>query len=146
MKEPLRKIQTFGNLLYSKIEKKIEPGEKNYLDKIVSSSHRMQTLIEDVLTRVEPAARQRGVHFEKEIQPVTVEVVEDDLTMLMDNLLVNAVNYSYENGVVHVSCCGQASGETLIMVRDQGIGIPKEKLPRIFDDYYRTEEAVQHNR
>ncbi len=50
LKEPLRKIQTFGNLLYSKIEKKIEPGEKNYLDKIVTSSHRMQTLIEDVLT------------------------------------------------------------------------------------------------
>ena len=28
----------------------------------------------------------------------------------------------------------------------EGIGIPREKLPRIFDDYYRTEEAVQHNR
>ncbi|MBT1695739.1 PAS domain-containing protein [Fulvivirgaceae bacterium PWU4] len=50
LKEPLRKIQTFGNLLYSKIENKMEPAEKNYLDKIVNSSHRMQTLIEDVLT------------------------------------------------------------------------------------------------
>lgn len=50
LKEPLRKIQTFGNLLYSKIENKLDNNEKNYLDKIVNSSHRMQVLIEDVLT------------------------------------------------------------------------------------------------
>jgi signal transduction histidine kinase len=104
------------------------------------------TLIEDALTRAEPAARQRGVRFEKEIQPVTVQAVEDHLTMLVDNLLVNAVNYSYENGVVRITCRGQQPGEALMVIRDQGIGIPREKLPRIFDDYYRTEEAVQHNR
>ncbi len=50
LKEPLRKIQTFGNLLYSKVERKLEDHEKNYLDKIVTASHRMQILIEDVLT------------------------------------------------------------------------------------------------
>ncbi|MBT1702400.1 chemotaxis protein CheB [Chryseosolibacter indicus] len=50
LKEPLRKIQTFGNLLYSKVENKLETNEKNYLDKIVNASNRMQVLIEDVLT------------------------------------------------------------------------------------------------
>jgi signal transduction histidine kinase len=105
----------------------------------------LETLIEDVITRVEPAARQRGIRFEKQIQPVTVQAVEDHLTMLVDNLVLNAVTYSYENGVVNVTCRTQSSGETLLIVRDQGIGIPREKLPRIFDDYYRTEEAVQHN-
>lgn len=50
LKEPLRKIQTFGNFLSSKIENKLEPIEKGYLDKIVNASNRMQLLIEDVLT------------------------------------------------------------------------------------------------
>jgi two-component system CheB/CheR fusion protein len=50
LKEPLRKIQTFGNILSSKIESKLEPQEKNYLDKIINASNRMQVLIEDVLT------------------------------------------------------------------------------------------------
>jgi signal transduction histidine kinase len=103
-------------------------------------------LIEEVITRIEPAARQRGIGFEKDVQPVTVHAVEDHLTMLVDNLVVNAVNYSFDRGVVQVTCRGQDSGDTIFVVRDQGIGIPKDKLPRIFDDYYRTEEAVQHNR
>jgi signal transduction histidine kinase len=103
-------------------------------------------LIEEAVTRIEPAARQRSVRIKKDLQPVTVQGVEDHLTMLVDNLLVNAVNYSYDNGVVTITCTGQNSGQAVMIVRDQGIGIPREKLPRIFDDYYRTEEAVQHNR
>ncbi len=103
-------------------------------------------LIEEATLRIEPTARQRFVRIEKEIHPVTVQAVEDHLTMLVDNLLVNAVNYSHDHGVVQVACQPRNSGEVLIVIRDQGIGIPKEKLPRIFDDYYRTEEAVQHNR
>ncbi|MFD0998559.1 chemotaxis protein CheB [Ohtaekwangia kribbensis] len=50
LKEPLRKIQAFGNILQSKIEDKLSESELNYLTKIVSASTRMQTLIEDVLT------------------------------------------------------------------------------------------------
>jgi two-component system CheB/CheR fusion protein len=50
LKEPLRKIQAFGNILEDKIKNKIDPQEKNYLDKIIKASARMQNLIEDVLT------------------------------------------------------------------------------------------------
>jgi two-component system CheB/CheR fusion protein len=76
LKEPLRKIQTFGNLLYSKIEKKIEPGEKNYLDKIVNSSHRMQTLIEDVLTLSKLS--NRDIPFVKtDVEGIVKHIVDD---------------------------------------------------------------------
>ena len=112
-------------------------------------SHRqlkLGALLEDTLTRVDPAARQRGIHIEKAIEPVLVDAVEDHLTMLLDNLVVNAVNYSYDRGVVSVACRAQNTGQATVVVRDHGIGIHKEKLPRIFDDYYRTDEAVQHNR
>jgi two-component system CheB/CheR fusion protein len=50
LKEPLRKIQTFGNLLMSKTREKLEKEEVRQLDKIITSSNRMQKLIEDVLT------------------------------------------------------------------------------------------------
>ena len=50
LKEPLRKIQAFGNVLHSRIKNKLEDGEVGYLTKIINASGRMQTLIEDVLT------------------------------------------------------------------------------------------------
>lgn len=50
LKEPLRKIQAFGNLLNARVDGKLDDSEKRYLDKIINSSNRMQTLVEDVLT------------------------------------------------------------------------------------------------
>jgi two-component system CheB/CheR fusion protein len=50
LKEPLRKIQTFGNLLNTRARDKFEGVELGYLQKIIKSSERMQSLIEDVLT------------------------------------------------------------------------------------------------
>lgn len=50
LKEPLRKIQAFGNILQSKTQDKLNGAEMNYLQKMILASGRMQTLIEDVLT------------------------------------------------------------------------------------------------
>ncbi|MBT4818136.1 MAG: HAMP domain-containing histidine kinase, partial [Lentisphaerae bacterium] len=79
--------------------------------------------------------------------PIRIRAVEDHLKMLFINLLTNAVNYSYGGGTVTLSC-RPASCTTglLVAVRDHGIGIHPDKLPRVFDEYYRTDEAVQHCR
>jgi two-component system CheB/CheR fusion protein len=50
LKEPLRKIQAFGNLLQSKINGKLSETETGYFDKMINASNRMQYLIDDVLT------------------------------------------------------------------------------------------------
>jgi signal transduction histidine kinase len=102
--------------------------------------------IGDVIARVEPTARQRGIRIEQHLESVTLNAVPDHLTMLLDNLVVNAVSYSHDQGVVRVTCRPMPPGAAEVVVRDHGIGIPPEKLHRIFEDYYRTEEAVRHNR
>lgn len=50
LKEPLRKIQAYGNLFKEKVKEKLEVSESNYLEKVISSAHRMQALIDDILT------------------------------------------------------------------------------------------------
>lgn len=76
LKEPLRKIQTFGNLLYAKIGTKLEPHEKNYLDKILNSSHRMQVLIEDVLT-LSKLSNTAIPYSKTDLKAVIQHIVED---------------------------------------------------------------------
>lgn len=106
----------------------------------------LASAIEDVIGRLEPTARQRGIRIEKQVEPVFITAVADHVIMLLDNLLENAVNYSHDGDVVQVTAKPAAPGQAEIVVRDHGIGIPPDKLPRIFEDYYRTDEAVQHNR
>jgi signal transduction histidine kinase len=106
----------------------------------------LAALIEASIASIEPAARQRSIRFVKELVPVTVQAVPDHLRMLIDNVVVNAVNYSHHGGEVGVVCRPLGRDAATVVIRDWGIGIPAEKLPRIFEDYYRTEEAARHNR
>jgi signal transduction histidine kinase len=98
------------------------------------------------IARVQPAAGLRGISIKAELEPVVIAAVEDHLRMLFDNLLTNAVHYSHDGGAVEVTCRRQAEGMAQVVIRDHGIGIPAEKLPHIFEEFYRTREAVRHNK
>lgn len=50
LKEPLRKIQAFGNILKEKVKEKLDQSEYKYIEKMINSSNRMQTLVDDILT------------------------------------------------------------------------------------------------
>jgi len=98
------------------------------------------------VARVGAVAQERRVIVDEALAPATVVAVEDHIKMLLTNLISNAVVYSTEGGIVRVRCGGTPADGPVVTVEDEGIGIPAEKLPRIFDDYYRTEEAVRHNK
>jgi len=98
------------------------------------------------IARVGAAAQERRVTVEQTLEPASVVAIEDHVKMLLTNVIANAVVYSTEGGSVRVRCGEAPSDGPVITVEDGGIGIPMDKLPRIFDDYYRTEEAVRHNR
>jgi len=103
-------------------------------------------LIEWSVKHIQPLADERGVIFETDLHSVIIPGVEDPLKMLFDNLLSNSVAYSYEDGHVRVSCNNDVSGLPVVTISDNGIGIPGEKLPHIFDEHYRTKEAMKHNK
>jgi signal transduction histidine kinase len=95
--------------------------------------------------QVRQTAEEHGIIIECNVQPARVVGVEDHLKMLFSNLLANAVVYSREGGRVQVESAHGSDGYT-VTIQDSGIGIQSEKLPRIFDEYYRTKEAVRHNK
>jgi signal transduction histidine kinase len=98
------------------------------------------------LTEVQPLAEERGVVVEHDLRSARTCGVEDHVKMLLLNLLSNAVIYSNRGNRVQVRCLPGAGNGPIVTIEDQGIGIPAEKLPRIFEEYYRTAEAVRHNK
>jgi len=97
-------------------------------------------------SQVEPIAREHGITFKVNIQPVAMVGTEDHFKMLFVNLMSNAVIYSHRNGLVRICCYKGPDSEPVVTIADNGIGIQREKLPHIFEEHYRTNEAVQHNK
>ncbi|MCE5278837.1 MAG: HAMP domain-containing sensor histidine kinase [Planctomycetaceae bacterium] len=95
--------------------------------------------------QVRDRATERCVTLIESLQPAPTRGVEEHLKMLFGNLVTNAVLYSFPGGQVRVSCNRDDSGRAVACIEDHGIGIEPEKLPRIFEPYYRTSTAVQHN-
>ncbi len=106
----------------------------------------LDQMVASAISRVEPTATPRNIQIKPALQPVCVAADEDHLRMIVENLLTNAVNYSFDGGVVEVHSDRNLQGAPRVVVRDSGIGIQPEKLPRIFDDYFRTNEASIHNK
>jgi signal transduction histidine kinase len=103
-------------------------------------------LLEWCISQVDCIAQERGIVFKTDIRPVTLLGAEDHFKMLFVNLLSNAVIYSQKDGQVNISCKPGPNSEPVVVIEDNGIGIPADKLPRIFEEHYRTKEAVQHNK
>jgi signal transduction histidine kinase len=91
-------------------------------------------------------AKERDIIFEEELKPALAKGIEEHMRMLFTNLLHNAIIYSHKGGKVSVKCSLDKKNGPIVTIEDNGIGIPKNKLPKIFDEYYRTNEALHHNR
>jgi len=66
------------------------------------------------------------------------------LRTLVSNLLRNAITYSYQGGTVEVSL-HPAKKNAVLRVSDHGIGIARESIPKIFDDFFRSNAAARVN-
>lgn len=69
-----------------------------------------------------------------------VKIDEDRITQVIDNIISNAMKYSPEGGAITFKLLHQGS-HIKISIRDQGIGIPKENLSRVFERFYRVDKA-----
>ena len=73
--------------------------------------------------------------------PISIRADPNLLTYVFDNLLTNAIKYSAEGSTVSVA--GHiADGYAVVTIRDRGIGVPAEELPRLFEPYFRASNAA----
>lgn len=87
-------------------------------------------------------SKSHKVRFERQLpkEQYFVEIDPDKLTQVIDNIISNALKYSPEGGKVRFGMTVE-EGFLLIQISDEGMGIPKENVDRIFDRFYRVDRA-----
>ncbi|MGN0168969.1 MAG: sensor histidine kinase [Acetatifactor sp.] len=98
-------------------------------------------LAELILKRLRPIARKKDVEvvFES-LRPVVAEVDEVKMTLIMTNLVENAIKYNKEHGWVKVELDADHQFFTFT-VSDSGIGIPEDSLAHIYERFYRVDKS-----
>lgn len=102
----------------------------------------LQALLEGVAEKMYITAKKKNQSISyKSLSEVPVfKSDRDKLEQLVINIVSNAIKYTPEGGKVDI-VSGMMINEAFIKVIDNGIGIPKENIPRLFERFYRVDKA-----
>ncbi len=163
LKTPLTVILSSADLLKTSAQ----PEQRQYVDNISVESRRMKALVEDMLTlsrtesgraapfapldlsdlvtdaalRFEPVAFEAGHPLQYDIQNgASLSGDRQQLDQLLDILLDNAVKYAAKDAPIRLTL--DISGKSVVLaVENPGDPIPPDKLPHLFDRFYRVDDA-----
>lgn len=139
----------YASLIIQKTEQMnemvIEMVESSNAEIKKQSEHKVlygtRNLFGKIIERLRPLAQAKNIKFKVgKIPDVEVRVDEGQMERVVQNLLSNAVKYSDKGQTVKIGA--KKKGKRFILyVRDNGIGISKESLPYVFDQFYTEDKA-----
>ncbi len=102
----------------------------------------MRELIENVVEKMSMSAKKQGhtLTFVATTELPSIMANRDQIERVLTNIISNAIKYTQDAGIIEVFA-GHLYNEIYIKVKDNGIGIPKKDIDRIFERFYRVDKA-----
>ncbi|MEA4962986.1 HAMP domain-containing sensor histidine kinase [Lutispora sp.] len=145
-----KQLKEYINIAYGKSEKlKILIDDLFEYTKISGQGVRLNItdvniseLLEQLVEELVPIGEENGLEFVKQIpnEKMIARVDADLIARAFENLLMNAIRYSYKPGKILVMICRQ-NGKVLICIENNGDAIPSDELHNLFDRFYRLEKS-----
>lgn len=104
-------------------------------------------MLDEVIDRFSFQGQQRRITIQLMTEPRLPEVMldRDQIDQVLDNLISNAIKYTPDEGIIEIRAVRQGNDYIAVSVQDNGIGIPKKDLDKIFDRFYRVDKARSRN-
>ncbi|HTV38978.1 MAG TPA: ATP-binding protein [Candidatus Sulfotelmatobacter sp.] len=96
--------------------------------------------ITECVELVRPLADERGIRMSADAAPLEITGDAEKLSLVVTNLLTNAIEYNHDGGEVKVAT-HREDNMAVLTVSDTGRGIPPEDLPRVFERFYRADRS-----
>lgn len=101
----------------------------------------LSRIVEQISNEFLPILSEKQLYWENDIaENLEIACDPDKMERVLDNLIRNAINYSYSNSPICISLFSKDSG-VMIRVVNHGKTIPREKLGRIFEQFFRLDSA-----
>ena len=111
------------------------------MNKLSNEKFNPNEVVDDVINMVKKEATKKNISIEAEKKFNGLLVGDKNkFYQVVLNLVTNGIKYSNENGNIKIFT-NKSKGKFVLMVKDDGIGIPKEDLPRIFERFYTVDKS-----
>lgn len=105
-------------------------------------------IINEVVESMEFKAEKKQINIKvhrKNMESLWVMADEDKITQVISNLVINSIKYGIEKGETGISF-HDMKDQILVEVKDNGVGIKDNEISRVFDRFYRTDAAREHDK
>ncbi|MBU5294035.1 cell wall metabolism sensor histidine kinase WalK [Anaerosalibacter bizertensis] len=102
-------------------------------------------LLEKIVSRMEPIAKQKNIELKLILnEKIQIKIDEGRMQQAIINIIDNAIKYTQPEGIIEVELYKKEK-HAIIKILDNGVGIPEDKLPYIFERFYRVDKARSRN-
>ena len=114
------------------------------ISKLEINEFNILTTIDNAFEMLEIQAQKNNITIKldrKYNKPIMVIADEERIQQVITNLIMNSIKYGIDRGITEISINPLEENKILVRISDNGEGIDKEHLPRLFERFYRVEKT-----